>query len=336
METSQRPLIIDTDPGDDDATSILWVIASGQFDIKALTVTNGNVGVDKCIINALRTLEVAERTDIPVFGGAYKPLVRPSIEASWIHGADGFGDLGFPLPVATAADGYASVEMIKIAKASPEPITILALGPLTNIATALALDPDFVHHVKEVIFMGGVMRFSGNETPRASYNVKVDPEAAKAVYNSSIPVVQVGLDVCDLVTQSVEALDAITAANTRVTDFLTKLLSYRRYDAVKIIKDAEGKVVGELKAGDQVESRNGGIGLNDLTTTGYLINPEWFKTMHVAMDVETHGLCDGETIVDYKGLWGRKPNGYFAYDVDGEALVDQWVKDCTSAFAHLV
>lgn len=333
--TKKKPVIIDTDPGDDDATSILWVIASDKFDIKALTVTNGNVGVDKCIINALRTLEVCERTDIPVYGGAYKPLIRPSIEASWIHGEDGFGDLGFPMPVTKAAEGYAPVEMIRIAKESPEPITILALGPLTNVAMAIALDPEFVDHVKEVIFMGGVMRFSGNETPRASYNVKVDSEAAKAVYGSDIPVVQLGLDVCDLVTQTVEDLDKITAANNRVTNFLTKLLSYRRYDAVKIIKDDKGEVVGQLKAADQVETRGGGIGLNDLTTTGYLINPEWFTTIHVAMDVETHGLCDGETIIDYKGLWGREPNGYFAHAVDGEALVEQWVNDCTTAFAHL-
>ncbi len=157
--------------------------------------------------------------------------------------------------------------------------------------------------------------------------MKVDPEAAKVVYNSGIPVVQLGLDVCDLVTQTVEDLDAIGKAGTKTTDFLIKLLSFRREKAVKIIKDAEGNVVGELKASEQVLSRKDGIGLNDLTTTAYLINPGWFKTMHVPMDVETIGLCDGETIIDYKNLWGRKPNGYFAYDVDGLAVVAQWVKD---------
>jgi inosine-uridine nucleoside N-ribohydrolase len=332
---NKKPLIVDTDPGDDDATSLLWVIASKKFDIKAITVTNGNVGVDKCIINALRTLEVCERTDIPVYGGAYRPLARPSIEASWIHGKDGFGDLGFPMPKAKPAEGYAPVEMVRIAKESTEPVTILALGPLTNVAMAILLDPDFTKNVKEIIFMGGTMRFSGNQTPRASYNVKVDPEAAKVVYNCGVPVVQVGLDVCDLVTQTVEDLDKITKAQNKVTNFLTELLSYRRYKAVMLIKNEEGEVVGELKAADQVETRNGGIGLNDLTTTGYLINPEWFKTMHVPMDIETTGLCDGETIIDYKGLWGRDPNGYFAHEVDGEALVAQWVEDTITAFEHL-
>jgi inosine-uridine nucleoside N-ribohydrolase len=326
----KQPVIIDTDPGDDDAASILWVIASGKFDVKALTVTNGNVGVDKCVINALRILEVCDRTDIPVYRGAYRPLVRPSIEASWIHGKDGLGDLGFPMPKAKVSDGHAAFEMARIARESETPITILALGPLTNVALAILLDPEFVQHVDKVLFMGGVMRFSGNESPRASYNVKVDSEAAKMVYQSGLRVVQLGLDVCDLVTQTVDDLDEIGKANTPVTNFLIKLLSFRREKAVKVIKDEKGNVVGKLRAADQVETRNGGIGLNDLTTTGYLINPEWFKTIEVAMDVETAGLCDGETIIDYKGLWGREPNGLFAWDVDGESLVKQWVQDMTS------
>jgi inosine-uridine nucleoside N-ribohydrolase len=329
-EAYKKPVIIDTDPGDDDAASILWAIACDQFDIKALTISNGNVGVDKCVINALRTLEIAKRTDIPVYGGAYRPLVRPPIEASWIHGKDGFGDLGFPMPVTKPGDGYAPVEMIRIAKESKEPVTILTLGPLTNVALAILLDKDFLNHVKEILFMGGTLRFTGNESPRASYNAKVDPEAAKVVYNCGVPVVQLGLDVCDLVTQTVEDLEAIGRAGTPVTDFLIKLLSFRKDKATKPIYDAKGNLVRTLRAADQVETRMGGIGLNDLTATAYLVNPGWFKTMYVTMDVETHGLCDGETIIDYKGLWGREPTGYFAYDVDGKALVAKWVSDMTN------
>ena len=323
----KKPVIIDTDPGDDDATSILWAIASGKVDIKALTVTNGNVGVDKCVINALRTLEVAKRTDIPVYGGAYRPIVRPAIDASWIHGEDGLGDVGFPLPTTKPAEGHAAVAIPRIVKESKEPVTILTLGPLTNIALAVLLDKTFLQNVKEIIFMGGAVAVSGNESPRASYNVKVDPEAAKVVYNCGVPVVQIGLDVCDLVTQTVEDLDEIAKAGTPVTEFLTTLLSFRRTKSSKPIFDAKGNQVGEVTAANQVE-RHGGIGLNDLTATGYLLNPDWFKTMHVAMDVETTGgYTDGETIVDYKGLWGREPNGYFAHGVDGKAMVAQWVAD---------
>jgi inosine-uridine nucleoside N-ribohydrolase len=327
MSEKKIPLIIDTDPGVDDAASILWIIASGRFDIKALTVTNGNVGVDKCVINALRTLEVAGRSDIPVYGGAYRPLIRPVIDASWIHGKDGFGDCGFPLPVTKAAEGHAAAAIPRIVKESAEPVTILTLGPLTNVALAILLDKEFLSNVKEVIYMGGAVRVSGNKSPRASYNVAVDPEAAKVVYNSGVPVVQVGLDVCDMVAQTDEDLKEIGAAGTRAGKFLVKLVEFCKTAAYSVY-DEKGNVVKTVKASEQVTSRKKGIGLNDLTTTGYLINPGWFKTMFAAMDVETRGsLTDGETIIDYQGLWGRPPNGYFAYDVDGKALVEQWVKD---------
>lgn len=329
---SKQAVIIDTDPGDDDAASILWAIACGKFDIKALTISNGNVGVDWCVVNALRTLEAAKRTDIPVYAGAYRPLVRPAIEAEWIHGKDGLGDAGIPLPKAKPAKGYAPAEMARIVRESPEPVTILSLGPLTNTALAVLLDKEFASRVSRVIFMGGAVRVSGNESPRASFNAAVDPEAAHVVFTSGIPVVQIGLDVCNLVTQTVADLDRIGAAGTAVSDFLIKILDFRRNKAVKRIVDASGKVVGSLKAEDQVASRKGGgIGLNDLTATGYLIEPGWFTTMHAAMDVETSGrYTSGETIVDYMGLWGRKPNGHFAHEVQGRELVERWVKDMTA------
>ncbi len=324
----KKAVIIDTDPGDDDAASILWAIASGKFDIKALTISNGNVGVDKCVINALRVLEVARRTDIPVYAGAYRPLVKEPIEAEWIHGADGLGDTDIPLPTTKKAKGYAPAEMARIAKESEEPVTILALGPLTNVALAVLLDKEFASHVAQVIFMGGAVKVSGNESPRASFNAAVDPEAAHVVFNSGIPVVQIGLDVCNLVTQTVADLDRIGASKTEVTDFLIKILDFRRTKAVKLIKDAKGNIVGSIKAGDQVTTRKGGIGLNDLTATAYLIDPSWFGTIHAAMDVETSGrYTRGETIVDYIGLWGRKPNAYFAHSVEGLQLVEQWVQD---------
>lgn len=327
MNEKKIPLIIDTDPGDDDAASILWAIASGRFDIKALTVTNGNVGVDKCVINALRTLEAAGRPSIPVYGGAYRPLVRPAVDASWIHGKDGFGDCGFSLPKTKASEGHAAVAIPRIVKESVEPVTILTLGPLTNVALAILLDKEFLPNVKEIIYMGGAVRVSGNKSPRASYNVFVDPEAAKVVYNSGIPVVQVGLDVCDMVTQTDEDLKEIGSAGTRAGEFLLRLLEFRK-TAAHPVYDEKGNVVRMAKASEQAASRRQGIGLNDLTTTGYLINPGWFKTMFATMDVETKGsLTDGETIIDYRGLWGRPPNGYFAYDVNGKALVEQWVKD---------
>ena len=190
MENKQMPLIIDTDPGIDDAASIFWVLASGKFDVKALTIANGNIGLDGCVTNALRVLEVAGRTEIPVYRGAYRPIMKPPMDASWVHGQDGLGDAGLPMPTAKEAPGYGPAEMARIVRESPEPVTILSLAPLTNVALAILLDPEMKKNVKEILFMGGAVNVIGNDTPVASFNAAVDPEATHIVYHSGIPVVQ--------------------------------------------------------------------------------------------------------------------------------------------------
>jgi len=320
------PIIIDTDPGLDDVASIIWVLANPRFDVKALTIAHGNVGLEKCSINALRTLEICKRPDIPVYKGAWKPLVYPERNASWVHGKDGIGDAGFPLPKGKVTPGFAPSEIVRIAKESPEPITLLAIAPITNIALAIMQDPDFKNHVKEILFMGGAVRVPGNTSPGASFNIAVDPHAAKAVYDSGIPIVQLGLDVCDQVTQRHEDLAEIRNANTPVTDFLSRVMEFRT-KAVMAIKNDKGETVAEIPASAQAGRGTSGIGLNDLTTTGYLMNPDWFKTQSLCMDIETEGLTPGRTVADFLGLWGREPNCRLGLEVDGPALVAQWVKD---------
>ena len=127
MEESKRiPVIIDTDPGIDDAGAIFWVLANREkFDVKALTIANGNIGLDGCVINALRILEVAGQTDIPVYRGAYRPILKGPMDASWVHGKDGLGDAGLPMPKGKEAPGYGPAEMARIVRESPEPVTIL-------------------------------------------------------------------------------------------------------------------------------------------------------------------------------------------------------------------
>jgi inosine-uridine nucleoside N-ribohydrolase len=321
-DISSSPIIIDTDPGVDDLVSLLWILANRSIDVKALTITNGNVGIDKCVVNALRALELCGRIDIPVFKGSYRPMVKDVINAEWYHGKDGLGDLGLPQPSLIPAEGYAPVEMIRIVKSSPEPVTILALGPLTNIALAILLDNSFKDRVGSILFMGGAVRVQGNESARASYNVKVDSESAKLVYNSGIPIVQLGLDVCDLVTQRFEDLDAIVATESPIAIFLSKILYNRRDRVTQLPRDEMGNILPI-----PFPVRSTGMGLNDMTAAAYIINPEWFKTIPVYMDIETAGKCDGETIIDYKGMSGKKPNCLFAYDVDGPALVRRWVHD---------
>lgn len=295
--------------------------------MKALTIEHGNVGMEKCTLNALRVLELCGRADIPVWCGAWRPILRPPKDASWIHGQDGLGDANFPPPVGKPAPGYAPAELARLARESEEPLTILALAPLTNVALAILLDPDFRKNVKEILFMGGAVRVPGNESPGASFNAAVDPHAAKIVYNSGIPLVQLGLDVCDQVTQRPEDLDAIAEAKTPLSDFLIRMLDFRRNRAIKLITNEKGEVVGQKTGKNESGRRGGGIGLNDLTATGYLLCPDCFQVRHVAMDVETEGLTPGRTVADFDGLWGRKPDCRWAYGVDGPRLVARWVED---------
>jgi inosine-uridine nucleoside N-ribohydrolase len=329
-EPKRIPLIIDTDPGDDDAASIMWAIASNKFDVKALTITHGNVGLDKCAVNALRVLEVCNRIDIPVYKGAWKPLIFPLFDASWIHGEDGLGDVGFPLPENSVSDGYAPLEMIRIAKESTEPITILALGPITNVALAILIEKEFIKKVKKIVFMGGAVCVPGNTSPGASFNVAVDPHAAKIVYNSGIPVVQIGLDVCDRVTQRWDDLEEIAKAKTPVTDFLVRMMEFRK-TARRIIRNDEGEIVRIVSASEQASRSDSGIGLNDLTATAFLINSNWFKGIDLTMDIEIEGLTPGRTVPDVMRLWGKESNCFFVNDVDDRALVSQWVKDMKSS-----
>lgn len=319
----KEAVIIDTDPGVDDAASLFWVLANGNFDVRAITIANGNVGMDACAKNALRILEICGRTDIPVYKGAFRPILRAPMDAAWVHGKDGLGDAGFPEPVTGCMPGYAPSEIVRIARESPRPLTILALAPLTNIALAVLLDPDLKRKVSRVLFMGGAIRVPGNESPAASFNPAIDPEAAKIVYNSGIQVVQLGLDVCDRMRQTDHDLERIARAGTPVSAFIIAMLRHLREKSIRVIRNAEGAVMGEQNA---VEKK-GEIGLNDLTATAYLINPEWFRVRELAIDIDTTGLCPGQTVADFKGLWGRKPNALWAHDVDARAAMEKWVAD---------
>lgn len=326
MPEERIPVIIDTDPGDDDAVAILWVLANPRFDVKACTVGYGNSGTQKCVCNMLRILEVAGRTDIPVYAGAYRPLLGRAENAAWIHGEDGLGDAGFPLPDAQPAPGYAPVEMIRHAKESKEPVTLLCLSPVTNVALAYLLDPTFKDHVREVLIMGGAVRVPGNANPGASANLKNDPWAAQIVYRSGMRVVQLGLDTCNKMTELDEDWAALEAAQTPVTDFIIRMLRFRREQAVRVITDQAGNV-RRLSQAEEMPDHAGGIGLNDVAATAYLIEPNWFKTREVYIDIDADSLCPGRTVPDLHGLWGKAPNARLAYEVDGRAAVDRLMAD---------
>ena len=150
----------------------------------------------------------------------------------------------------------------------------------------------------------------------------MDPDAARIVYRSGIPVVQLGLDVCDKVREMPEDFEKLAAAHTPVTDFILRMLAFIRSKARRVYTDESGQVTGV----DAVQD-SAGVGLNDLTATAYLIEPGWFKTRALYIDIDTAGLCPGQTVADFRGMWGKQPNALWAYDVDARALVDRWVAD---------
>lgn len=189
MHTSPQRVIIDTDPGIDDALAILFALLSERFQVDALTTTFGNCSADISAQNALRLVEMVGRGDIPVYRGAAEPLVcrrlPPTIGAS-VHGENGLGDVPLRLPEGQVQPGFAAAEIARRVVETPGEITILALAPLTNIALALRLEPRFAASVAQIVYMGGIVSGPGNVTSVATANILNDPEAAKVVFNANI------------------------------------------------------------------------------------------------------------------------------------------------------
>lgn len=305
------PVIIDTDPGIDDTAAIMWMLASEKYDVKALTTTHGNVGLEGCTKNALRVLTAAGRRDIPVYRGSPEPLMRDKINASYYHGQDGLGNTYLPEAETQPAEGCAAAKIVEIAKAAPMPITILAIGPITNVALAILLEPELKNYVSQIVFMGGAVRVSGNTTPVASFNVVADPEAARIVYRSGIPVVQVGLDICNRFRFHEEDFRMLSRHSSPCSDLLTGIFGYRQQQLV------ENNCVEE------------GIALNDVPAAAYLINPDWFRTKLVHGDVETCGSCIGQTVLDVDNRLKHTGPGnvVFCESVDSRSAINGWIED---------
>jgi purine nucleosidase len=185
-----RTFLIDTDTASDDAVAILMALAAPDVRVAALTTVAGNVGLEQATRNALYTAEIAG-SDVPVFKGAAAPLIRRHEDASWFHGRDGFGDRGYPPPRRAAERENAVDALVRLAAAEPG-LTLVTLGPLTNIALALARDPGFARNIGRCVVMGGAPCCEGNVTPAAEYNIWVDPEAARRAFRSALPIEMVG------------------------------------------------------------------------------------------------------------------------------------------------
>ena len=311
-----KRVIIDTDPGIDDAAAILFALASPELSVEALTTVFGNGPVEMCTANALRILQAAGRTDIPVYPGAGRPLVREP-NAGWalhVHGPDGMGAADLPdLPEEPAPPPaqHAALKIIESVMASPEELTILALGRLTNVALAMHIEPRLAQSVAGIIVMGGAVNVPGNVSPVASANLYEDPEAANIVYESGAPLVQVGLDVCNQVTIARSQLDRIRQSGSPAAQLLTSATPFLQQSYVD--------------RGLQAQADS--VRYNDLPAVAYAVAPHWFGCTDYYVQIETHSpITRGQTVASRQAPEGKSLNARVCLEIDAAALAETFTR----------
>ena len=310
-------VIIDTDPGLDDTAAILFTLACPErVTVEMLTTVFGNAGIDNSTRNALTILEAAGRTDIPVYQGAARPLLREPRFAPHIHSSDGLGGLAatYP-PTETVRPGIAAEQIVRHVMAAPGEITLVAIGPLTNVALALRLEPRLAASVREIVLMGGAVRVPGNVSPVASANMLNDPEAAAAVYSSGARLVQAGLDVALPTIISPAHLARIAAADTPASRLLTDV--------------AKAAIAAYMATpyGDE-----GGARFNDLPTVAYVVDSSLFQGERHPVAIETTGTyTTGMTVVDWRRDLGRPENTNVLLGIDAPRLVETFAERLSRA-----
>lgn len=311
-----KRVIIDCDPGVDDAAALLFALASPELNVEAVTTVFGNGPVDACTANALRILSAAGRPDIPVYQGAARPLLREPTPgwASQVHGMDALGNLPDDLvgrEVGEIHCGLAAVEIVRRVQDSPGELSILALGRMTNVALALSLEPQLAHKVAEVVVMGGAVFVPGNVSPVATANLYEDPEAAAILYRSGAPIVQVGLDVCDRVEFTGDQLKKLGEASSPGARLLAAATPF-----------LQGYYRGRGMLADPA-----GVRYNDVPAVAYAVNPGWFETRDMYVTVDYQGPATrGQTVADVRGVTGMAPNARVCLGVDVAGLTGTFVR----------
>ena len=286
-----RKIIIDTDPGQDDAVAILLALASPELEVLALVAVAGNVRVTQNAYNALQILEVAGRPDVPVYVGCERPMRHPLVTAEYVHGATGLDGPTLPAPEIAPQRGHGVDYVIETLLAhDPGTVTLCCLGPLTNIGMAMVKEPAIVSRIAEIVLMGGGCFEGGNITPAAEFNIYVDPEAADLVFRSGVPITQVPLDVSHSMLTTQPRIDAFRALGNRSGTVTAEMLEFfERFD--------------EQKYGWE------GGPLHDPCVIAYLLKPELFHGRHINVVIETQSeLTRGMTVADYWGVTGRVRN----------------------------
>lgn len=274
-----RRIIIDSDPGVDDAIAILLALRSPELKVEALTAVSGNVPLALTLPNALRMMEVAGRTDIPVAAGAATPLVRRLVTASYVHGNNGLGGAEFPEPKLKPAAEPATELIRRLVHDNPGEITIVAIGPLTNVALTLKSDATVAKNIKEIVMMGGSLSH-GNITPSAEFNFYVDPEAARVVFDSGVPLTMVGLDVTERVRIGKEQIAVLESGSNPISQAAAKILR----SAIEHVSQGRGSVQGKMT-------------MHDALTVAHLLDPSILTLKDYYVQIETAGeLSAGESV----------------------------------------
>ncbi len=297
------PIIIDCDPGHDDAIALLLALASPEVELRAVTTVAGNQTLEKITRNALKVLELAGRSDIPVAAGADRPLRRTLRTAAHVHGESGLDGPALPEPTARPVDAHAADLLDELIEPG---VVLVPTGPLTNVALLLERHPDIRDRLERIVWMGGAIS-EGNVTPAAEFNAFVDPEAAAAVFGSGIPVTMIGLDV-------------------------THKALFTRAHAERLRgTGAAGRVVAELSDFFQLfhERRYGMAGspIHDAMAVAHVIDPTLVTTLNCNIEIETKSQhCDGRTVVDRWLVTDGPRNAYAGIDVDADRFLELLVE----------
>lgn len=300
----RRKIIIDTDPGQDDAVAILLALASPEdIDVLGITAVAGNVPLPLTEKNARIVCELAGKPDTKVFAGCDAPMARKLITAEHVHGKTGLDGPQLADPVMPLQEQHAVDFIIETLRREPSgTVTLCPIGPLTNIATAFERAPDIVERVQEIVLMGGAYFEVGNITPTAEFNIYVDPEAAKIVFEAGAPLVVMPLDVTHKALTTKPRIDAFRSMHTKVGDMVAAWTDFfERFDMEKYGSE--------------------GAPLHDPCTIAYLIEPQLFAGRHINVEIETSSdLTLGMTVADWWRVTDRPANAMFMKDVDASGF----------------
>ena len=296
------PILLDCDPGHDDAIALLLALASPELDLLGITTVAGNQTLEKTTANALRVLELVGRSDVVVAAGADRPLSRELFIAAYVHGESGLDGPSLPDPQRAPVEQHAVDFLAERILGSPLPVTLVPVGPLTNIALLLAHHPEAAENVERIVIMGGAIA-EGNVTPAAEFNIYVDPEAAWRVFHSGVPVTMIGLDVTHkalMMPSHVERLRASGTAGTFVAELHDFFVEYHK------------RTYGTE-----------GAPIHDAVAVAQVLRPGIVETLHRHVDVDCQSqLCRGRTVVDLWHRTGNEPNADVGVYIDADGFLE--------------